>query len=44
MLAECDFESEARNIQEFSNYLRRQDLESVATAPFVFTPFSSKRC
>mmetsp|Transcript_18644 Transcript_18644/g.56337 ORF Transcript_18644/g.56337 Transcript_18644/m.56337 type:complete len:542 (+) Transcript_18644:141-1766(+) len=43
MLAECDFESEARNIQEFSNYLRRQDLESVATAPFVFTPFSSKR-
>ncbi len=44
MLAECDFEAEARNITEFTNYLARQELGGVATAPFVFAAFSSTRC
>lgn len=43
MLSECDFEAEARNIAEFSNYLERNGLERVATAPFVFRDLSTRR-
>lgn len=43
MLNECDFQAEARNIGEFSNYLARNDLERVATAPFVFRDLSTRR-
>ena len=44
MMKECDFVAEARNIGEFSNYLDRNGLRQVATAPFVYTELSSKRC
>lgn len=44
MMKECDFVSEARNIGEFSSYLDRNGLRTIATAPFVFSQLSSKRC
>ena len=44
MMKECDFVSEARNIEAFSTYLDSNGLRQVATAPFVFTQLSSKRC
>lgn len=43
MLSECDFEAEARNIAEFTNYLERNGLGRVATAPFVFRDLSTRR-
>lgn len=43
MLKECDFQAEARNLSEFSNYLDRNGLRQIATAPFAYPDLVSKR-
>ena len=44
MLEETDFQKEASNIAEFSAYLDSSGMHQVATCPFVYKPFSSRRC
>ena len=44
MLEETDFLKEASNIAEFSAYLDSSGMHRVATCPFVYKPFSSRRC
>ena len=44
MLEETDFLKEASNIAEFGAYLDSSGMHKVATCPFVYKPFSSRRC
>ena len=44
MMEETDFQKEASNIAEFSAYLDSSGMHQVATCPFVYKPFSSRRC
>ncbi len=44
ILDEVDFRKEAQHLQTFSNFLDTGNLRSVATCPFVYKQFSSKRC
>lgn len=41
--AQVDFEKEAQHIAHFSEYLDRNAMRDVATCPYVYRPFSSKR-
>jgi aarF domain-containing kinase len=43
MLEELDFESEARNLEEFRVFLREQKLNGVATAPKVYRDLTTKK-
>ena len=43
MLEELDFEKEATNLEEFCDFLKRNDLETVATAPQVYREYTSKK-
>jgi aarF domain-containing kinase len=43
MLDEVDFTKEAANIGVFSNFLDARGLRGVATCPYVYSQFSSKR-
>mmetsp|Transcript_1351 Transcript_1351/g.1818 ORF Transcript_1351/g.1818 Transcript_1351/m.1818 type:complete len:535 (-) Transcript_1351:149-1753(-) len=43
MLDELDFTKEAKNIQSFKDFLRNEGLEDIATAPRVYSEYSSKR-
>ena len=43
MLEELDFEKESTNLEEFREFLRENELESVATAPKVYREFTSKK-
>ena len=43
MLEELDFEKEAQNLEEFSVFLRDNELEDVATAPKVYREYTSKK-
>jgi predicted unusual protein kinase regulating ubiquinone biosynthesis (AarF/ABC1/UbiB family) len=43
MLDEVDFRKEANNLQAFGAFLDTAGLRSVATCPFVYKQFSSKR-
>lgn len=41
--AQVDFVKEAANIQQFSDYLDRSGFRAVATCPYVYTQYSSRR-
>jgi aarF domain-containing kinase len=43
MLEEVDFSKEAHHLTSFGEFLDRKGLRGVATCPFVFRQFSSKR-
>ncbi len=43
MLEELDFEKEATNLEEFCEFLVRNGLEDVATAPEVYREYTSKK-
>ncbi|KAK9817683.1 hypothetical protein WJX72_000601 [[Myrmecia] bisecta] len=43
MLEEVDFVKEAAHIQQFSSYLDKSGLRRVATCPYVYKQFSSRR-
>ena len=44
ILDEVDFRKEAQHLQAFSNFLDSSNLRGVATCPYVYKQFSSKRC
>ena len=41
--AQVDFTKEAAHIGEFAAYLQRTGADAVATCPFVYRAFSSRR-
>ena len=41
---ETNLLSEARHLQEFSDFLDRAGLRSLATCPYIYRQYSSKRC
>ena len=43
MMAETDFQQEARHISEFENYLEKSGMSKVATCPFVYKQLTTKR-
>jgi aarF domain-containing kinase len=43
MLEEVDFTKEASYIEQFSRYLDLSGMRSVATCPYVYEQFSTKR-
>ncbi len=43
MLDEVDFRKEADHLQAFSNFLDSSGQRNVATCPFIYKQFSSKR-
>ncbi|KAF6262619.1 ABC1 family-domain-containing protein [Scenedesmus sp. NREL 46B-D3] len=43
MMDEVDFTKEAHHLQTFNDFLDKRDLRGVATAPYVYRQFSSKR-
>lgn len=43
MLDEVDFTKEAKHIQDFSLFLDKMNLRSVATCPYVYRQYSTKR-
>ena len=43
MLEEVDFTKEANNVAAFSAFLDEKGLRGVATCPYIYRQFSSKR-
>lgn len=43
MLEELDFETEAKNMEEFREFLVREELTKLATAPRVYREFTTKK-
>jgi aarF domain-containing kinase len=43
MLEELDFEKESKNVQEFRVFLKENGLDGVATAPKVYSEYTSKK-
>ena len=43
MLEELDFEKESKNVEEFRVFLKENGLEGVATAPKVYSEYTSKK-
>ena len=43
MMEEVDFDKEVEHIATFSSYLDSENLRSIATCPYVYRQFSSKR-
>lgn len=44
MMEEVDFRKEASNIQQFSRYLDESGMRAVATCPFVYQQWSTRKC
>ena len=44
MLEETDFAKEAQHLAEFSNYLDASGMRRVATCPYVYKQFTTRRC
>ena len=44
MLEETDFAKEAGHLAEFSNYLDASGMRRVATCPYVYKQFTTRRC
>lgn len=44
MMDETDFRKEAQHIAEFSKYLDASGMRRVATCPYVYKQFTTKRC
>ena len=43
MLEELDFIKESQNVKEFRDFLREQDLQDVATAPKIYSEYTTKK-